>query len=271
MTTSWLSLMADANEDESLNAEAGNFADSLTRTVQGVLGPDVPKFQAVVHGKGVQRSQQILRVLVAPALTEGAARVSPIPLKIGERVKLELKVTYLCAWDRDRRFLAVDDSRIDVRMVGVTEPLFRIEFLRKPTSSDVPHAHLQVHAHRDELTYLLVVGGDSERARRRASKASGAQPRIPRLQEIHFPLGGPRFRPCLEDVLEMLMYEFGIDATPDADTFIKEGRVDWRRLQTATVARECPAEAARALCELGYDVIPPSPTPLEDLGRLSAF
>jgi hypothetical protein len=262
--------MAAANDDESLTAAAGDFADELTGTARGALGPDVPKFQAVVRRKGVRRSQHI-RVLVAPASSEGAVDVSPIPLKIGEHVRLELKVTYLCTWDRERRFLAVDDSHIQVRMARVPEPLFRMEFLRNPKSTHVPQAHIQVHAHRDELTYLLMAGGDSQRARRRASKASGAEPRIPRLQELHFPLGGPRFRPCLEDVLEMLIDEFGVDATPDAHRFITEGRVRWRRLQTATVTRECPAEAARALRDLGYEVTPPSSIPPESSGRLSAF
>lgn len=177
-----------ANDDEPLTAAAGAFADELTGTVCGVLGSDVPRFQAVVRRKGVRRSQHV-RVLVAPASAEGAVDVSPIPLKIGEHVRLELKVTFLCTWDRDRRFLAVDDSHMQVRMARVPEPLFRVEFLRNPKNTHVPHAHLQVHAHRDELTYLLMTGGESQRARRRASKASGAEPRIPRLQEIHFPVG----------------------------------------------------------------------------------
>ena len=33
------------------------------------------------------------------------------------------------------------------------------------------------------------------------------------LLTLHFPLGGSRFRPCLEDLLEMLVSELGVDST----------------------------------------------------------
>jgi hypothetical protein len=54
-------------------------------------------------------------------------------------------------------------------------------------------------------------GRDSRRGRALANNHS-----VPAMRELHFPVGGPRFRPCLEDVLEMLVVELGVDCSADA-------------------------------------------------------
>jgi hypothetical protein len=46
-----------------------------------------------------------------------------------------ITVQILCAWDRDKKFLAVDESKVAVRMAGKAEPLFRWEFLRAPSET----------------------------------------------------------------------------------------------------------------------------------------
>lgn len=71
---------------------------------------------------------------------------------------------------------------------------------------------------------------------------------------MHFPVGGPRFRPCLEDILAMTHEEFGIDTARGWQKVVNEGRERWRLIQLTSAVRDCPEEAARVLRELEYKV-----------------
>ena len=183
-----------------------------------------------------------------------AVRQAPdtgIPLSVQGNPLLTLKVDYKCRLDGHDRFLAVDVSNIKVFQgaVAAGEPLFRFEYVREPDDG-VPAAHLQLHAHRDALTYVMTKCGTSTtRAKRRVS--SGVAPRI---SELHFPMGGHRFRPCLEDVLEMLISELGVDHPRSARDALREGRMVWRRFQARSVVRDSPEEAIEVLRALGYAV-----------------
>ena len=79
------------------------------------------------------------------------------------------------------------------------------------------------------------------------------------LSKLHLPVGGARMRPCLEDLLQLLVEEFLFDAMPGALQAIENGRVKWRRRQLAAMVRDDPEEAVRVLRdELDYKVIPPT-------------
>ena len=116
-------------------------------------------------------------------------------------------------------------------MARKPQPLFRWEYLRQP-ESNVPCAHFHIHAHRDEAVYLLLTGkGNNARIKRRAAQLDEDAPVVPQLSDLHFPLGGPRFRLCLEDILQFLVEEFGIDCETGWKDAIHQGRADWRRVQ----------------------------------------
>ena len=71
----------------------------------------------------------------------------------------------------------------------------------------MPAAHIHVHAHRDGLSHAL--GKTGSKTKRGKARAEARE--VPRMADLHFPVGGHRFRPCLEDVLEMLVTELGVD------------------------------------------------------------
>lgn len=75
---------------------------------------------------------------------------------------------------------------------------------------------------------------------------------IPRLAALHFPLGGHRFRPCLEEILYNIIEEYGID-TVDSHwrNPLHEGIRGWRLKQLRTAIHDEPDVAREALAD--YD------------------
>lgn len=92
------------------------------------------------------------------------------------------------------------------------------------------------------------------------------------MSRIHFPTGGHRFRPTLEDVLQIIEEEFGASPGPTWREVLHSNRVQWRRHQTGAAVRDCPSEAVRVLQELGYTSQVPDGGPVPDREeRLAAF
>lgn len=96
---------------------------------------------------------------------------------------------------------------------------------------------------------MVRAGKATKRGSRRASDTN-----VPAMSELHFPVGGHRFRPSLEDILEMLIDEFGIDHHREARSALQAGREAWRRIQTRVAVRDDPESAIDALKALGHDV-----------------
>ena len=154
-----------------------------------------------------------------------------------------------CTWDSQGKHLAVEKSSIRVMPYGsdTEAPLFRVEYV-KDQDSHRPSSHIHVHAHRDEFTHLM--GFASKFDVERTKKVRNYFRRGTRLSELHFPTGGHRFRPCLEDVLEMLRVEFKLDVDNGKwQQHLRTARENWRRTQLAAAVRDCPDEALRVLVD----------------------
>ncbi len=235
--------------DDRLIELAQDFATEISDTVRALV-PSCAPFTADAVGTRVAVEQ-------SPA--------TGIPLCVKKRPLLTLNVTFRCELDTSGTYLAVETSSFKVfegaRAAG--EPLFRYDYERRPTSQ-IPGAHLQVHAHRDAMTWALSQAGT---ATPRGKRRAGAND-VPRLAELHFPLGGHRFRPCLEDLLEMLVSELGVDSTKKGLRALQDGRERWRRHQVRAVVRDAPDEAVALLTELGYGVSPPLDAAPVNIARL---
>ena len=246
---------ADASAG-TLGEQAQAFADRLTNSVHAVAAGCGPfTSRAMYIGDGPER----FGVLQEPD--------TGVPLTVDGATLLTLKVKYFCTWDGHEQFLAIErsDERVFAGNIAEGEPLFRYDYVRKPGRNQ-PSAHVQVHAHRDAISDVMSKVGQSTRRARNRARSSDA----PRVSELHFPVGGPRFRPCLEDVLEMLVCELGVDCSPEGRETLREARAEWRRLQVAVVVRDAPETAAAELADLGYTVAPPADGhPLEKASRLT--
>jgi len=187
-----------------------------------------------------------------------------LPLEVNGRHLLDLLLKFNCCLDSSGTYLAVEESWMHVFSKGEKAPLFRYEYLRDAPAS-VPVAHLQVHAHRDEFAYALIVA-DKGKSRQRWRRG-----KPPLLSEFHFPLGGHRFRPCLEDVLNALVVEFGVDRIDGWENAVREGREQWRRFQLKAAVRDAPEVAAEELRNLKYEVTPSVKPASDNVNRLRAY
>ncbi len=171
-----------------------------------------------------------------------------IVLTVNKKPLFELKASYQCCMDRYDDYLAILESKFEIIPHLSAEQLMRFEYVRDYRNAPVAHAH--VHAPRAAFDYLMDNAGTATRRARQRGKRDDLAP----IQDLHFPLGGHRFRPCLEDILETLIDEFGVDHELGAMEALADGREAWRRGQTKAVVRDDPESAIGVLRKLGYDV-----------------
>lgn len=245
--------MTDRTSD--LAARVQGFAQELIDTLSAVLGTPV-SFD--------------VKVGTSPARPQVAISQSDpigVPLTVDGHVLFRLLVQFRCRWNTSGNYLAVEQSSFAVAVEQVAEPFFHFDYVRDSIES-VPVAHLNIHAHRDEVIWAMLMAR-TKRGKRRAKDAANGK--ITRISTLHFPLGGHRHRPSIEDVLEMLVNEFGIDHAEDARHVLAAGRRRFRSIQTAVGVHDAPEVAATALRELGYVVAAPANTPVLRADRLERY
>lgn len=244
----------DLTDPEVFKAQAEQFADELSTTVQSVFGSDVSEFVATVSpGK-----DSVMAAFVRQAGSEG------IHLSFAGSPLLTMQVRMRLTPDSAGKHLRVVSSKFDVTPYGGTQPVFRYEYEREMESSCYPAAHVQFHGRHQQLEQAL------EGAGRRKTKSSPAGAGWPNITDLHFPLGGTRFRPCFEDLLEMLLNEFRLDV-PDRDAAfaaLAEGRAKWRGVQLRASVRDDMECAAAVLRSHNYQVVAPDPAPRPNSDRL---
>jgi hypothetical protein len=170
-----------------------------------------------------------------------------IKLHVEDEHLADLSIKYFVTMDAGQTYLKVSKSDLAVHSTLDRTALFRLEFDANKTAT--PTAHWHVHAERGALSHLLA----------RANAVRPDRVRRPHdLSSMHLPVGGDRFRPCLEDFLEFLVVECGVDANPGWQRHVREGRERWRRLQMRTLTRDLQEEAAETLRHHGWTVEPPT-------------
>jgi hypothetical protein len=178
--------------------QAERFGDDVTRVLHGAFGMD-PDVQVIER-----QGRYVIKML-------------PVPLKVrGEELTTLTMSSYIVA------------ARV------TREPIIRFDYDRDAHSK--PASHVQLHAHRGEVTHLL-------------SKAGHKTPHS--IAALHIPTGGPRFRPSIEDIAEFLIADWGFDGAPGWQGVIEENRIRFRRIQARAVVRDVPEDAAAVLTELG--------------------
>lgn len=173
-------------------------------------------------------------VLVGHGLTKQSLVTEPFPVKIGRRkATCWLDVSFRMCLDDASRYLTVVSSFFGI-YADDPERSCLCHFDYERDKPGYPEAHLQVPG---ESTALAGMTG---------------QAKTRSLDRLHFPVGGRRFRPILEDVFEFLIVERF--ARPRDDRWVdvlKREREEYYTIQLRAAIRRNPEVAKQALSGIG--------------------
>jgi hypothetical protein len=170
-------------------------------------------------------------------------------LRVHKRPVGHLTFEFAVGLDHRGEHLKVQHSKFLIYSEVSRTPLVRLDF--RGDASTEPLSHWQVHAQSGPVASWLT-----------RARPESVQPRRDYgLDRLWLPTGGERFRPCLEDVLELLVVVLGADAKAGWREAITEGRLEWRGMQFAATVRDDPERAAGVLEGLGYSVTRPDAPP----------
>ena len=227
---------------EPLLEQAEDFAQRLTDLFRQTVDPSVT-FEIVGSGE---------RIRIGPgpfdANSDGFKRVAlhryEEETDAPDRVSLKVEFTVAMG---DSIHLTVEKSAFGLWVrpdqTRGARPIVRIEYDRDARSK--PAAHVHFHAESAELGWLYGTAGKT----------------LPRMDEMHFPVGGRRFRPTIEELLLFLDREqlFNDWISTNWKAVVEASLAEWERRQVhATVARN-PEIAADQLRSMGYEVKSSSP------------
>lgn len=202
-------------------------------------------------------------------MTVASAHKGGIVMTIDEVPRLQLQIDIKLVISPNSLRATVYGSTFLVRAYDEPRPLFTVDYVRT-AQANAPAAHYNFHFENDAIVTELMDAGRKKRGKH-YRKAAQAGKQL-QLRAVHFPVGGHRFRPCLEDVLDMLRLEFGIDVREDtAPSAIAEGRADFREMQLRAAVSDHPEAAAEELRAHGYIVEPPPQLKPLRLDRLHAI
>lgn len=229
-----------------LDVEADRFATDLTALFRAVIDDGV-SFESVAT-PGSSR----VKVGPAPFTTQHGFALVPLWRTVDDRTSrtppLQLRVEYALEMDREAIFPQVVNSAFGLWVCTSQDrsarPLFRIEYDRGKTRK--PPAHVHFHSESAELAWIY----------------GSAHLPLPRFEEVHFPVGGRRFRPTIEDVLLFLREEQLFDRwRPEAARAIRQSVERWEERQARATARAFPAATADELRRQGWIVSAPAEEP----------
>jgi hypothetical protein len=130
------------------------------------------------------------RVHVGQGLAKPSLVTEPFPVKVGRRkANCWLDVSYRLCLDEEGQYLTVVSSFFGVYANDEAHSCLCHFDYERDKAGGYPEAHLQIPG---ESTALAAMSAS-------AGKRS--------LDRLHFPVGGRRYRPILEDVIEFLIVE----------------------------------------------------------------
>ncbi|MFD4968920.1 hypothetical protein [Streptomyces sp. NPDC058424] len=141
------------------------------------------------------------------------------------KVQLWMDLKFQLRLDAEREHLMVQQSFFGVfGSKDAKRGLFHYDYERDKADG-YPDAHLQVEASSSLFETLNDPKADPGRS----------------LAQLHFPVGGKRFRPCLEDVIEFLVVERLVQARDGYEKILEAGRERFRKNQLMAAMRRDPA------------------------------
>jgi hypothetical protein len=231
--------------------QVNEFANQLEQLVNGTICDD---FAINVIDLGAKDE---FRLVSYPKSSRPSHRAIPTEIvnsfSLHGEPLLGFQAIFVIVPDPRDRYLAVRKSIVSANHLpsgGI--PLIRLEYNRdagiEPGKANQRRhsrhaAHVQIHGESSTLNEVW-------------AQTSLNTPK--KLEELHIPVGGRRFRPTVEDFIEFLELESIIPKLKERGTeVLNENRNRWLDLQLKSAVRESPATAIQELIRLGYKVEQP--------------
>ncbi len=207
--------------------KAHEFADTIAGILNGTICNGV-----VI--RAVLDPRDGTRVIAGNGLSHQNPLVAkPFPVRLGqEKPRCWLNLSYRLCLDETRSWLTVVSS-IGVFVDEDCQVCLCHFDYERGKGNGYPEAHLQIHGFSPALDVL--------RGRGASVKA---------LDKLHFPVGGRRFRPSLEDVIEFLVVEQLVQPRTGWQRVVEQGREKFQEIQLAAAIRRHPDIARRVLSEM---------------------
>jgi hypothetical protein len=206
-----------------LTREADQFAKKLSKLLNATICHGV-RLNAVVHPtKAVLVGYRISKTNYTPRYG--------VPVTCdGKKPSGYLTVSYKLTADDEGEHLMVVSSVTGYGLsADLASTLLHYDYERnKP--DDYPEAHLQIEAQSPDWDLVCGRTGQSRS-----------------LSKLHLPVGGRRYRPTLEDLIEFLVVENIATARPNWDRQLKTTRDEFQRFQLGAAIRRDPETAKAAL------------------------
>ena len=215
-----------------LDAQAREFADQTSELLNKTVTDGI-RISAVetldgerIMGCGVSRTQ---------------ARPDPIAIAYSRRkAVVYLYLAHLYDIDDEKEYLTMASSIMSLYTspdMGDEQLIVSVDYTRDPANK-YPGAHLHVGGVRDDLDSVYL--GDDRKTRK--------------LRDLHLPVGGKRFRPALEDLIEFMVTEEMVDPRPNWRVTLDLHRAKRETLQLKAAVRRNQEAAAEALKASGWEV-----------------
>ena len=157
-----------------------------------------------------------------------------IPLTISQKqARFGLRIYHTLTLDDESKHLRNSRSAY-VLATADGEAIFTYDFVRS-VPNEYPEAHLHIDGKSESLQRLLDLSDQTTRNSRR----------------LHLPVGGRRFRPCLEDIIEFCVTERLVESREGWKDVLDEARSRFYLRQLKAAVRRRPEAAIEALKEAG--------------------
>ena len=168
-----------------------------------------------------------------------------IPFTIsGSQAPIHLDFLHTLDLDHSGEFLTTSRSTYTLRAEDAETPIITYDFVRKPPNP-YPEAHIHLHGRSSALQRMF--------------DSCGLVDRKP--ADLHIPVGGRRFRPCLEGIIEFCILEELVSPREGWQEALERGRREYHEQQLRAAVRRFPEQAAEVLTNEGWQVTKPLDNP----------
>lgn len=212
-----------SNRRPDLKRQAREFAGQLSKLLNGTVTNGI-RLRTYLQSTG--------NAVVGYEVSFRKPLGAPIPLTVSQSAaRLCLSVLNTLNLDDSGEWLATSKSRYMLQRCDDTkESIITYEYMREPPNN-FPEAHFHIHGESDMLQNMLDACG------RNKDKPA----------DLHLPVGGRRFRPCLEDIIEFCILEQLVTPRDNWRDTLKKSRDLYYDQQLRAATRRAPDIVTEAL------------------------